>query len=105
VLAWAYYSDQGWPLVSGPRVVAVLAFCLSVISLAIGSRSLAKKLDDLTLLDRFARLRVPGSFILMVWVLVTANTVVLGVLVGFIGVMWLGSTIHHALVREPSPPS
>lgn len=86
-------------------MVAVLAFCLSVISLAIGSRSLAKKLDDLTLLDRFARLRVPGSFILMVWVLVTGSEVVLGVLVGFIGVMWLGSTIHHALVREPSPPS
>jgi hypothetical protein len=76
-----------------------VAFCLSVLALTIGSRSLSKKLGDLTFADRLARFRAPGSFVLMVWVIVTGSDVVLGVLIGFIGVMWLGSTVQHAFSR------
>ncbi|MBN2177146.1 MAG: hypothetical protein JW722_05755 [Demequinaceae bacterium] len=100
VLAWAYFTAQGWPLVSGPRVLAVLAFVLGVMASAISSRSIHKKLADLTMAERLVRLRAPGGFLLMLWAAVTGDEVVLGLLISLIGVVWLGSTIQHAFGKR-----
>ncbi len=102
VLAWAYFTDRGWPLVSGPRVLAVLAFILAVMATAISSRTIHKKLEDLTMAERLVRLRTLGGSILMLWAAITGDEVVLGLLISLIGVVWLSSTIQHTFGKRPA---
>lgn len=100
-MAWAYYTDQGWPLVSGPRVLAVVAFLVGVVVCATGARNLNAKESELGVGDRLLRSHALIAFALTVWAAITGNEVVIGVLVGLIVAMWLGSTVYHAFSKPP----
>lgn len=100
-LSWAYFTDLAWPGFSGPRVVAVASFLLGVIACATGARAMNKKEADLTPADRVIRLHAIGAFGIMLWAAITGSEVALAILVGLIGVMWLGSTIAH-LFSKPA---
>ena len=101
-MAWAYFTDQGWPGVSGPRVVAVLAFFLGVIAYTTGARSLNRKLEDLSLPHRLVRFHSLGTLIPTLWVVVFGSDLALAILVGIIGVVWLGVTLVHVFTKAPA---
>jgi hypothetical membrane protein len=102
VLAWAYYTDHCWPGVSGPRVLAVVVFLIGFSICVTTSRNLNAKEANLRPIDRIMRAHGIGAFVLMLWAAISGSEVALAVLVGLIGVMWLGSTVHHAFSKAPA---
>jgi hypothetical membrane protein len=101
VLTWAHLTDQGWPGVSGPRVLAVVVFLIGISICVTTSRNLNAKEANLRPIDRIMRAHGIGAFILMLWAAISGSEVALGALVGLIGVMWLGSTVYHAFSERP----
>lgn len=101
VLTWAYYTDQGWPGLSGPRVVAVVVFLIGVAICVTTSRNLNAKEVTLRPIDRIMRAHGIGAFLLTLWAAISGSEVALGILVGLIGVMWLGSTVYHTFSKRP----
>jgi hypothetical protein len=101
VLTWAYYTDQEWPGLSGPRVVAVVVFVIGFSVCVTTSRNLNAKETELRPVDRLIRSHGFGAFVLVLWAAITGSEVALAVLVGLIGLMWLGSTIYHAFSKRP----
>lgn len=98
-IAWAHFSNQDWPLVSGTRTVAVAAFLLGVGACAVGARDLNKKQTELGPRDRLIRAHGALAFVLMVAAVITRNDVALALLVAVIGLAWLGATVRHLLGR------
>jgi hypothetical protein len=102
VLAWEHFTDQGWPGISGSRVVAVLVFILGVIGYTTGARSLSRKVEDLSLVHRLVRLHSLVILLLTIWIVIFGHNLALAILIGVIVVVWLGSMIVHAFSRKPA---
>lgn len=107
-MAWASYKGWDWPVVASARVVAVLAF---VIGLAIcvigGAGSFEKKPEKMGAIQRLFLAHGALAFLLMIAVLIWPRHTLLAILVGVVGLMWLITTIRHALAKSvvPSEPT
>jgi len=102
-MTWAYFNDQSWPIVSGPRVLAVVAFVLGVAACATGSRNMVVDQKDLQPGDRLLRVHGLAAFGLMIAGAITGNEVVLIILLSLIGLMWLMATSRH--LATPATPA
>lgn len=106
-LYWAFIADAGLPLVSGPRVLAVLMFVLGVTACAIGGGVVPA--------DTEAEARSRGvwsrvfaahgalAFGLMVFVLVTGSTGALAGLTALVGGLWLFTTVRRLVTSLRTP--
>jgi O-antigen ligase len=103
----AYRADDDLPLVSGPRVVAVVVFLLGVASCWVGGGIMSSQVPQ----PRAFWLKALGfhgaaAFLITVLVLITASSAVLAALVALVVLMWLMTTLHRLLVpRDVRRPS
>jgi uncharacterized protein YebE (UPF0316 family) len=103
VLSWAYFTDQGWAAVSNPRGLAAVVTAIGLISYVTGTRTISMKLSDLTLVDRIVRYHPLLAIGLAAWAVITGSELALALLLGLIGIRWLGSIIVHAF--SPKTPA
>ena len=103
-MAWAYFNDQAWPVVSGPRVLSVVAFVFGVAACATGARNMVVDQKSLEPGDRLLRVHGLAALGLAIAGAITGNEVVLIILLSIVGAMWLLATVRH-LGGFPAAPA
>jgi len=107
-LYWAFVADAGLPLVSGPRVLAVLMFVLGVTACAVGGGVVPADTEAEGRRSPGVWLRMYAAhgalaFGLMVFVLVTGSTGALAVLTGLVVALWLFTTVRRVVTDLRTP--
>jgi hypothetical protein len=96
----AFRAGVDAAFVSGPRVLAVVVFVLGVSACAAGGGGVvpADAHDAQTAWTRAFGVHGAIAFVLMLLVLITANTGLLAVLTGLVVLLWLVTTVRHAIM-------
>jgi hypothetical protein len=100
----AFLEHAGLPLVSGPRVLAAVAFGAGLAACAVGGSGLGTGVPGrgaawpLRLANALSALAFAAALVAMI----TGNHAVLAVLVWTIVALWLLATARHALTRTPA---
>ncbi len=105
-LYWAFVADAGLPLVSGPRVLAVLMFVLGVTACAVGGGVVPTGTEQPERRSTWTRVFAAHgalAFALMVFVLVTGSTGALAALAALIVALWLVTTVHRLVTSLRTP--
>lgn len=105
-LYWAFVADMGLPLVSGPRVLAVVMFVLGVTACAVGGGVVPTGTEQPEHRSTWVRVFAAHgalAFALMVFVLVTGSTGALAGLAALIVGLWLVTTVRRLVASVTSP--
>jgi hypothetical protein len=92
---WAFQSGAGLPLLSGPRVVAMVVFGLGVGACVLGGSIAGEDATQQRWVKVYG-LHGALAFGLALAVVVTGNRTLLAVLVGLVALLWLVATGRHA---------
>jgi hypothetical protein len=103
-LYWAYRSGTDLSLLSGPRALSIAVFVLGVTACAIGGNTIGPGQDKQPRWAQIYGIHGALAFVLMVLVLITGSSTLLAVLVGLVLLLWLLTTVRHAVVT-PTPAS
>lgn len=107
-LYWAFLAGMDLPLVSGPRVLAVMVFVLGVTACVLGGGVTPTDADTRGGRSAWRRgFTAHGAlaFAMMVFVLVTGNTGALAGLTGLVLALWLFTTVRRAVTELRTPRS
>ncbi|HET8641269.1 MAG TPA: hypothetical protein VFM37_04990 [Pseudonocardiaceae bacterium] len=102
-LYWAFRAGLDLPLVSAPRMLSVVVFILGVTACAAGGNAIIPGQHSPRWASVFG-IHGAVAFVLTLLVLITGSAMLLAWLVGLVVLLWLFTTIRHAVVaREPEP--
>lgn len=106
-LYWAFVANAGLPLVSGPRVLAVVMFVLGVTACAVGGGVVPADTEaqghSRSVWSRVFAAHGALAFALMVFVLVTGSTGALAGLTALIVGLWLVTTVRRLVTSLRTP--
>ena len=100
-LYWAFRAGLDLPLVSAPRMLSVVVFILGVTACAVGGNAIIPGQHSPRWASVFG-IHGAVAFVLTVLVLITGSAMLLAWLVGLVVLLWLFTTIRHAVVA-PEP--
>lgn len=96
-LYWAFRAGLDLPLVSAPRMLSVVVFILGVTACAVGGNAIIPGQHSPSWASLFG-IHGAVAFVLTLLVLITGSAMLLAWLVGLVVLLWLFTTIRHAVV-------